>query len=150
MAELTHTDDSGRARMVDIGAKPPVRRRARAAGRILLQPATVELVRNNQLKKGDVLGVARLAGIQAAKQTPALVPLCHPLLLEVVRVDCRLAAEGGEVEAEVHCTGRTGVEMEALCAVSVALLTVYDMCKAVDGDMRIEGIRLLEKEKEDA
>ncbi|RLB58691.1 MAG: cyclic pyranopterin monophosphate synthase MoaC [Deltaproteobacteria bacterium] len=150
MAELTHTDDSGRARMVDIGAKPPVRRRARAAGRILLQPATVELVRNNQLKKGDVLGVARLAGIQAAKQTPALVPLCHPLLLEVVRVDCRLAAEGVEVEAEVHCTGRTGVEMEALCAVSVALLTVYDMCKAVDGDMRIEGIRLLEKEKEDA
>jgi len=136
--------------MVDIGAKPPVRRRARAAGRILLQPATVELVRNNQLKKGDVLGVARLAGIQAAKQTPALVPLCHPLLLEVVRVDCRLAAEGVEVEAEVHCTGRTGVEMEALCAVSVALLTVYDMCKAVDGDMRIEGIRLLEKEKEDA
>jgi len=150
VAELTHTDDSGRARMVDIGAKPPVRRRARAAGRILLQPATVELVRNNQLKKGDVLGVARLAGIQAAKQTPALVPLCHPLLLEVVRVDCRLAAEGVEVEAEVHCTGRTGVEMEALCAVSVALLTVYDMCKAVDGDMRIEGIRLLEKEKEDA
>lgn len=149
MTALTHTDAAGRARMVDVGAKPPLRRRALAAGRISLQPATVALVRENQIKKGDVLTTAQLAGIQAAKQTPGLIPLCHPLLLEVVRVDCRLLADGVEVEAEVHCTGRTGVEMEALCAVSVALLTVYDMCKAVDKDMRIGSVRLLEKEKQD-
>ncbi|RME22829.1 MAG: cyclic pyranopterin monophosphate synthase MoaC [Deltaproteobacteria bacterium] len=147
MAELTHVDGSGRARMVDVGPKPVVFRRARARGKIRLQPGTVELVRANQVKKGDVLGTAQLAGVMAAKATPSLIPLCHPLVIDHVRVDCTLEADGVMVESEVRCSGKTGVEMEALCAVSVALLTVYDMCKAVDKAMVIESVELVEKEK---
>jgi len=149
MTGLSHVDDEGRARMVDVGGKPPQRRRARARGQILLAEDTRERIRDNQIKKGDVLTVAQIAGITAAKQTASLIPLCHPLVLDKIEVrlaltDCGVAAEG-----EVVCVGRTGVEMEALMAVSVALLTVYDMCKAVDKHMQIGEITLVEKVKED-
>ena len=149
MDELTHTDDAGRARMVDVGHKTPQRRTARAEGIIALADETLRLIRDNEVKKGDVLTVAQVAGIQAAKRTAELIPLCHVLTLE--KVDVRLSAVAGGVraESEVRCTGKTGVEMEALTAVAVALLTVYDMCKAVDHDMRIGEVRLLEKVKED-
>ena len=150
MTDFSHVDGAGKARMVDVGGKPPVRRVARAAGRIELAAATVEKVRANSLAKGDVLAVARIAGIQAAKQTAALIPLCHPLRLDCVEVRLEATDRGVEAVAEVSCVERTGVEMEALTAVSVALLTVYDMCKAVDKNMRIESIRLLEKTKEPA
>ena len=133
--------------MVDVGAKPHQKRIALARGSIRLKPATIELVRENQLKKGDVISVARIAGIQAAKQTSALIPLCHNLLLESIRVDFEVTGSGIDVSAEVQSTGQTGVEMEALTAVSVALLTVYDMCKAVDRDMLIENIHLEKKTK---
>ena len=149
MDELTHVDDAGKAAMVNVSGKPAQRRTARAAGRIALAPETVRLIRENRVKKGDVLGVARLAGIQAAKQTPHLIPLCHPLLLDCVDVALALTDSGVEVAAEVVCVGRTGVEMEALTAVAVALLTIYDMCKAADTSMRIEAITLREKLKED-
>ncbi len=134
--------------MVDVGAKPHQKRIALARGSIRLKPATIELVRENQLKKGDVISVARIAGIQAAKQTSALIPLCHNLLLESIRVDFEVTGSGIDVSAEVQSTGQTGVEMEALTAVSVALLTVYDMCKAVDRDMMIENIHLEKKTKQ--
>ena len=149
MAQFSHIDDTGRARMVDVSPKTPQRRRARAQGRIDLAPMTVALIRENQIKKGDVLAVAQIAGIQAAKQTAHLIPLCHPLMLDVVTVELQVLDDGVVVESEVRCSGRTGVEMEALTAVSVALLTVYDMCKAVDQAMRIGGITLLEKVKDD-
>ena len=149
MGEFSHVDADGRLSMVDVSGKKPQRRIARASGRISLAPETLELVRENRVKKGDVLTVARLAGIQAAKATPQLIPLCHPLTLDRIDVQARLTETGVEVVSEVTCVGRTGVEMEALTAVSVALLTVYDMCKAVDKAMRIEGIVLLEKVKED-
>ncbi|HUS91393.1 MAG TPA: cyclic pyranopterin monophosphate synthase MoaC [Phycisphaerae bacterium] len=148
MDRLTHVDDSGRANMVDVGAKPPQRRTARAEGSISLAPETLRRVRENAMKKGDVLTVAQVAGIQAAKRTAELVPLCHTLSLEKVDVRLSLTETGVAAESEVRCTGKTGVEMEALTAVSVALLTVYDMCKAVDRAMRIGGIRLVEKTKE--
>ncbi len=148
MKRLSHVDDEGRARMVDVGTKVPVRRFARASGTIRLSAKTRELVKGNQVAKGDVLTVAQIAGIQAAKQTPALIPLCHPLLLDNIAVDLSLTEEGVAAEAEVRCVGRTGVEMEALTAVSVALLTVYDMCKAVDKSMQIGEILLLDKRKE--
>lgn len=147
--ELSHTDSSGRARMVDVGNKVPQLRIARAEGRILLNPDTVRLIRENLMKKGDVLTVAEIAGIQAAKNTPALIPLCHTLSLTSVKVLTELTNEGVSISSEVHCAGQTGVEMEALTAVSVALLTIYDMCKAVDKSMRIEGIHLTEKTKHD-
>jgi cyclic pyranopterin phosphate synthase len=150
MPELTHTDDAGRARMVDVGEKPPQRRRARAEGRIALAPETVRLIREDRMKKGDVLTVAQLAGIQAAKRTAELIPLCHTLTLEKVAVQVEIVAGGVRAESEVRCTGKTGVEMEALTAVSVALLCVYDMCKAVDATMRIGEIRLIEKVKDHA
>ncbi len=149
MKGLSHTDDEGRAKMVDVGAKTPQRRRARAKGTIALAAATLDLIRDNQMKKGDVLTVAQIAGIQAAKRTSTLIPLCHPLLLDVVDVQLTLLDDGVLAESEVSCVGRTGVEMEALTAVSVALLTVYDMCKAVDKEMRIGDIILVEKVKED-
>lgn len=149
MEKLSHVDEQGRANMVDVGGKGDQRRRAVAAGEIALLPATVELIRQNQIKKGDVLTVAQIAGIQAAKQTSGLIPLCHPLGLEKIDVRLGLTEKGVTAESEVKCTGKTGVEMEALTAVSVALLTVYDMCKAVDKDMCIGEIRLLEKVKED-
>ena len=145
--KLSHTDEQGRARMVDVSDKPVQKRRAVASGKILLQPETVRLVKENQMKKGDVITVAEIAGIQAAKRTHELIPLCHPLQLSKVKVTCVLTEEGVEAFGEVICSGQTGVEMEALTAVQVALLTVYDMCKAVDKQMIMQDIRLNEKTK---
>ncbi|MCJ2007100.1 cyclic pyranopterin monophosphate synthase MoaC [Methylobacterium sp. J-059] len=134
--------------MVDVGDKPATTRTARAEGRVVMLPATLALIREGDAKKGDVVGTARLAGIMAAKRTHELIPLCHPLLLTKVRVDCEIddALPGLRLTAEVRVQGPTGVEMEALTAVSVACLTVYDMVKAADRGMRIEGIRLLAKD----
>ncbi len=147
--KLSHIDASGRAQMVDVGDKQSQDRVAVASGMIYLQKETIQLVRDNQLKKGDVLTVAEVAGIQAAKNTSALIPLCHPLRLTQVVVTARVQEEGDRqgvgVTATVRCSGQTGVEMEALTGVSVALLTIYDMCKAVDKEMEIGGIRLMEK-----
>ena len=150
MDNLSHTDNEGRARMVDVGHKVPQRRRATATGTISLTPEAAALVRENQIKKGDVLTVAQIAGIQAAKRTAELIPLCHTLLLDKVGLKLCITDDGITAESEVRCVGRTGVEMEALTAVSVALLTVYDMCKAVDKHMKIGEITLVTKEKEDA
>ena len=149
MDDLSHVDDQGRARMVDVGPKVPQRRLARATGIISVSATTADLIAENHIKKGDVLTVAEIAGIQAAKRTAQLIPLCHPLVLD--KVDVKLNVEEDQVVAisEVTCVGRTGVEMEALTAVSVALLTVYDMCKAVDKEMRIGDIFLVEKVKRD-
>jgi len=146
---MSHIDGEGRARMVDVSGKRPQRRIARAEGTIRVAPSTVEAIRGNAIKKGDVLTVARLAGIQAAKRTDDLIPLCHPLPLDHVQVDTAVEEDRVRITAEATCTGRTGVEMEALTAVSVALLTVYDMCKAIDKEMVIEDVRLLEKRKEE-
>jgi cyclic pyranopterin phosphate synthase len=149
MAEktLTHLDKKGEARMVDVSAKPATERVALAEGKVLMTPATLELVLSGNAKKGDVLGTARIAGIQAAKRTHELIPLCHPLPITKVEIaiepDKKLP--GLVVRATVKVTGQTGVEMEALTAVSVACLTIYDMVKAAERGMRIEGIRLLEK-----
>ncbi len=147
MAELTHLDSTGAASMVDVSDKPATVRVARAEGRITMTADTVALIRAGNAKKGDVLGTARLAGIMAAKRTHELIPLCHPLLLTKVKVECVLDEDlpGIRVEAEVSVSGQTGVEMEALTAVSVACLTLYDMVKAADRGMRIDGIRLLAK-----
>jgi cyclic pyranopterin phosphate synthase len=145
---LTHFDGQGAAHMVDVGAKAESRRLARAAGRIVMRAETLALIEGGTAAKGDVLGVARIAAIQAAKRTADLIPLAHPLAL--TRVAAEFATERREpsvaLEVTVETVGRTGVEMEALTAVAVGLLTVYDMCKAVDRGMRIEGIRLLEKD----
>jgi cyclic pyranopterin phosphate synthase len=135
--------------MVDVSGKPPVRRRAVASGSIRLAPRTVELIRDNQIKKGDVLTVAKVAGIMGAKETAHLIPLCHQVEIEHVDVRLRLTDEGVEIVAETLCTDKTGIEMEALTAVSVAALTVYDMCKAVDTEMEIGGIHLISKNKEE-
>ena len=144
---LSHLDRSGRARMVDISAKKDTKREAVARGTIRMQPATLALIQTGGVTKGDVIAVARLAGIMAAKRTHELVPLCHPLLLTDIDVsitpDKRESAL--QIEATVRTTGKTGVEMEALTAVTVAALTVYDMCKAVDRGMRIEAVRLARK-----
>jgi cyclic pyranopterin phosphate synthase len=147
--KLTHTDSAGRANMVDVGDKRPQRRRARAEGFIVLAKATRALIAENAVRKGDVLTVAQVAGIQAAKRTAELVPLCHTLTLEKVDVSLELTDTGVRAESLVRCTGKTGVEMEALTAVSAAMLCVYDMCKAVDKNMTIGPIRLIEKVKED-
>jgi len=149
MRELLHTDDSGRAHMVDTGGKPVQHRTAVASGRINMQPETLRLVAENMMKKGDVITVAEIAGIQAAKQCGTLVPLCHNIPLDQVKVTLEADDRGITAVSTVRCTGRTGVEMEALTAVSVALLTVYDMCKAVDKTMTITDIRLDKKEKHD-
>ncbi len=145
--QFTHFDASGQAHMVDVGDKTETQRRAIATGRILMEPATLALIRDGNAKKGDVIGIARIAAIQGAKRTADLIPLCHPIALTRVAVDFNIDAAANAVEctATTQCTGRTGVEMEALTAVSAGLLTIYDMCKAVDRGMRIEGIRLLEK-----
>ena len=146
--ELSHIDAQGRARMVDVGDKKVTERRAVAEGRVLMQAETLELIRNNALKKGDVLTTAEIAGVMAAKRTHELIPLCHPLMLNKVLVELSLVDEPPSVEirAEVRCSGKTGVEMEALTAVSIAGLTVYDMAKAVDRGMRIDAVRLREKD----
>jgi cyclic pyranopterin phosphate synthase len=143
---LTHFDAAGASRMVDVGEKPITARLARASGQVVLSAATVQRIRDGDGGKGDVLAVARLAGIMAAKRTADLIPLCHPLILDAVTLDFALVGdERLSIEATVRVTGRTGAEMEALVAVSVAALTVYDMCKAVDRGMRVEGIQLEEK-----
>jgi cyclic pyranopterin monophosphate synthase len=149
MKKLSHINEAGKAEMVDVGGKPEQLRQAIAGGFIKLSAETIELVQNNQIKKGDVLTVAEIAGIQAAKQTPALIPLCHTLLLNKIKVETKLVEGGVEVTCLVRSQGKTGVEMEALTGVSVALLTVYDMCKAVDKNMEIGKISLLEKTKTD-
>jgi cyclic pyranopterin monophosphate synthase len=148
MAKLTHLDASGAANMVDVSEKDATTRTARATGLVVMLPETLRLIREGDAKKGDVIGTARLAGIMAAKRTHELIPLCHPLLLTKVRVECEPdeSLPGIRITAEVKVLGPTGVEMEALTAVSVACLTVYDMVKAADRGMRIEGIRLLAKD----
>jgi cyclic pyranopterin phosphate synthase len=147
MRELTHVDADGAARMVDVSGKSETARLARAAGSIRMRRSTFEAVRDNAVAKGDVLGVARIAGVMAAKRTAELVPLCHPLPLDDVQVELVLdaALPGVQVEAVARTTGRTGVEMEAITAVSIALVTIYDMAKALDREMVISDIRLLEK-----
>ena len=144
---LTHFDAAGQAHMVDVGGKAETVRVARAAGSILMLPATLELIRSGSASKGDVLGIARIAAIQASKRTSELIPLCHPVALTRVSAEFAIDVAQNAVHCAVtaECLGRTGVEMEALTATTVALLTVYDMCKAVDRGMRIENIRLLEK-----
>ena len=147
MSKLTHLDEHGAARMVDVSAKAATVREARAEGRVLMQASTLDIVRKGDAKKGDVLGTARIAGIMAAKRTHELIPLCHPLAISQVEVDIEPNAKlpGIKVKARVKVTGPTGVEMEALTAVAVACLTIYDMVKALERGMRIEGIRLVEK-----
>lgn len=144
---LTHFDSAGQAHMVDVGAKAETARVARAAGSIFMQPETLALIRSGSAKKGDVLGIARIAAIQASKRTGDLIPLCHPIALTRVAAEFTIDEAQNAVHCEVtaECFGRTGVEMEALTATSVGLLTIYDMAKAVDRGMRIENIRLLEK-----
>jgi cyclic pyranopterin phosphate synthase len=143
---LSHIDAEGRARMVDVSAKPDTRRVAVAEGRVTLQPETVRLIRASEIGKGDVLTVAKVAGILAAKRTAELIPMCHPLLLMDVALDLTLTDASVEITASVTTVGKTGAEMEALTAVSTAALTVYDMCKAADKRMTLEGIRLVHKE----
>jgi len=147
MSDLTHLDASGQANMVDVSQKQVTSRVAIAEGRIITRPETIAIIRSGDAKKGDVLGAARLAGIMAAKRTHELIPLCHPLMITKAKVDCVVDEElpGVRVTAEVRVGGQTGVEMEALTAVSVACLTIYDMVKAVDKEMVIQGVRLLEK-----
>ena len=147
MNKLTHTDSKGKAVMVDVGEKDIQFRIAKASGHIKLAAETIQLIKDNLLKKGDVLTVAQIAGISAAKQTSYLIPLCHNIVLDNVRVEAVVDSTGVQVDSEVRCTGKTGVEMEALTAVSVALLTVYDMCKAVDKKMVVDNICLTEKIK---
>jgi cyclic pyranopterin monophosphate synthase len=145
--KLTHFDERGAARMVDVAGKPETRRLAVASGTIRMLPQTLALVMSGMSKKGDVLGVARIAAIQAAKRTSELIPLCHPVALTSVSVDFAIDEKSSRIEcrAAVECTAKTGVEMEALTAVQIGLLTIYDMCKAVDRGMTIESVRLLEK-----
>ncbi|MFA5536850.1 MAG: cyclic pyranopterin monophosphate synthase MoaC [Bacillota bacterium] len=147
MGQLTHVDDKGQALMVDVGGKADTAREAVARGKIIMAASTLELIQQNNVPKGDVLAVARVAGIMATKKTAELIPLCHPLMLTGSKIDFRFDPEAGcvEVEASVRTTGKTGVEMEALTAVSVALLTIFDMCKAADKEMQITDIRLVRK-----
>ncbi|MEO6871199.1 MAG: cyclic pyranopterin monophosphate synthase MoaC [Chthoniobacterales bacterium] len=147
MSQLTHIASDGSAKMVDVSAKPLSLREAIAGGRIDLQPATLELIASDRIAKGNVFATARLAGIQAAKQTAQLIPLCHTLGLSHVEVNLTTDESGVAVECTARTTAQTGVEMEALTGVSVALLTIYDMCKAVDKSMRIDGIHLVSKTK---
>ncbi len=146
MNKLTHLDDAGKARMVDISGKDATRRLAVAEGHIAMAADALVAVRDGEVPKGDVMAAARIAGIMAAKRTADLIPLCHPLALDAVTLDFELLSGGIKVTAEASLTGRTGVEMEALCAVSVALLTIYDMVKAADKAMVISGVRLIEKQ----
>jgi len=147
MSQLSHFDQSGQAHMVDVGEKQETHRVAVAGGRILMQPSTLALILEGTAKKGDVLGIARIAAIQAAKRTGDLIPLCHPIALTRVAVEFEADHDASSIDcqATVETFGRTGVEMEALAAVTVGLLTIYDMCKAVDRGMHFEGVRLLKK-----
>lgn len=147
MGKLTHFDEEGRARMVDVSEKPPTQREAIAAGSVHMKPETIRLIKDRRISKGDVLGVARVAGIMAAKRTPVLIPMCHPLNITSVNIDFDVDENKNKIDIKttVRIVGQTGVEMEALTATSAAALTIYDMCKAVDKDMVISDIRLLEK-----
>jgi cyclic pyranopterin phosphate synthase len=145
---FSHLDAAGGARMVNVGHKPVQRRRALAAGRLVCQPATIRALKKHALPKGDVLTVAQIAGIQAAKRTSELIPLCHPLALNQVEIQFKVRRAAIEIVCTAETSAQTGVEMEALTGVSVAALALYDMCKAVDKKMRIEGIRVVEKVKE--
>jgi cyclic pyranopterin phosphate synthase len=145
---LTHVGKDGRAQMVDVSAKPMSKRKAVASGKIQLRRGTIELISRDQLAKGNVLATARIAGIQAAKQTAQLIPLCHTLPLGEVKVDIVTSNEGAEVKCTAQTVAQTGVEMEALVGATVALLTIYDMCKAVDKEMQISDVRLLSKTKQ--
>ena len=144
MADFTHFNEQGRAKMVDVGEKPVTVRTAVAAGRVLVNRTTFDLIKNGGIKKGDVLTVAQIAGVMAAKRTPDLIPMCHPILIDGIDLELSLDEErlSVEIKASVSCGGRTGVEMEALTGVSVALLTIYDMCKAIDKRMEIGEIHL--------
>ena len=146
--ELSNLDEHGQARMVDVSSKERVRRTARASGRVLMAPETLRLLREGQMKKGDAFAVARVAGIAAAKRTSELIPLCHNIRIDQVSVDLFLEDSGVRIETSAVCTESTGIEMEALTAASVAALTLYDMCKAVDKDMHITDIHLVEKTRE--
>lgn len=145
MSGLTHIGADGAARMVDVSTKPVTAREAQAKGRVVMRPETAALIRDGQAAKGDVLAAARIAGIMAAKKTGALIPLCHPLSLDSVSIELSVETDAVEIKATAHTIGRTGVEMEALTAVSLAALTIYDMMKAADKSMRIEAIRLTHK-----
>ncbi len=145
MTKLTHLDETGAARMVDVGGKPATARSATAQGHIAMQPASLAAIREGSGPKGDVLAAARIAGIMAAKRTGELIPLCHPLALDSVSVDFAITQTGVDVTARASLTGKTGVEMEALTAASIALLTIYDMAKALEKGMVIEHVRLIEK-----
>ena len=147
MQRLTHIGANGRAQMVDVSAKPMSKRKAVASGKIQLKRSTLELIAKDQIAKGNVFATARIAGIQAAKQTAQLIPLCHTLPLGDVKIDIVTSSEGAEVKCSAQTVAQTGVEMEALVGVTVALLTIYDMCKAVDKGMRISDVRLVEKNK---
>jgi cyclic pyranopterin phosphate synthase len=149
MSEFTHIDQNGKAVMVDISDKKIQKREAIACGEITLTPSTIDLILNNSMKKGDVLTVARIAGIQAVKATSGMIPLCHPLLFTNIVLTAEITDLGVIASCTVGCTGQTGAEMEALTGVSVALLTVYDMCKAVDKTMEIGKIKLISKTKQD-
>ena len=149
MDKFSHTDEQGKAKMVDVSDKKPQIRIAKAEGRILLNENTIKLIKDNQIKKGDVLTVAQIAGIQAVKKTSELIPLCHPLQITGIDVNASIETKGVKIMCEVKSIGQTGVEMEALTAVNIALLTIYDMCKAVDKDMVMTEIKLIEKKKLD-
>lgn len=147
MAKLSHFDEEGRARMVDVGAKPITQRMAIASGRVIMKPETLRCIKDRKIEKGDVFAVARVAGIMAAKKTSDLIPMCHPLAIENVEIDFQEDLEKSEViiSTKVKYTGKTGVEMEALVATATAALTIYDMCKAIDRGMIISDIKLLKK-----
>ena len=147
MSDFTHFNEQGRAKMVDVGEKPISQRVAVAGARVLVNENTFSLIKSGGMKKGDVLTVAQIAGVMGAKRTPDIIPMCHPILMDGINLDLRLDEDrlSVEIKAEVRCDGRTGVEMEALSAVSIAALTVYDMCKAVQKDMVISDIRLISK-----
>jgi len=147
MKKLSHVTAEGRAKMVDVGSKPEQLRIAKATGHITLNPETIEQVRANKMKKGDVLTVAEIAGIQGGKKTSELIPLCHPLLITKIDVKASLDPTGVLIESEARCLGQTGIEMEVLTATGIALLTIYDMCKAIDKSMVIDEIKLVEKRK---
>lgn len=147
MSDFTHFNDQGRAKMVDVGIKPISQRKATAAARVLVNETTFSLIKSGGMKKGDVLTVAQIAGVMGAKRTPDLIPMCHPILMDGINLELSLdeSQHSVEIRATVTCDGRTGVEMEALTAVSTAALTVYDMCKAVQKDMMITDLRLISK-----
>lgn len=149
MKKLSHVDEKGKANMVDVGAKVDQNRIAKATGHITLKPETIQLIKDNSMKKGDVLTIAEIAGIQGGKKTSELIPLCHPLQITKLDVKATIDNTGVRVNSEARCVGKTGIEMEALTAVSVAMLTVYDMCKAVDKEMNLDELKLIEKTKSD-